>query len=31
VIDDIHGNTLKRLEDAVLIDFFAAVRADLMR
>jgi len=31
VIDDIHRNTLNRLEDAVLIEFFAAVGADLMR
>jgi len=31
VIDDIQGNTSNRLHDAVLIEFFAAVEADLMR
>jgi hypothetical protein len=31
VIDDIQASTLNRLEDAVLIEFFAAAGADLMR
>jgi hypothetical protein len=31
VIDDIQRNTANRLVEAVLIEFFAAVEADLMR
>jgi len=31
VIDDIQRNTPNWLADAVLIEFFAAVEADLMR
>jgi hypothetical protein len=31
VIDDIQRNTSNRLVEAVLIEFFAAIEADLMR